>query len=683
MTTRIVWHLEGARKFARRLLVPLADVIAVAFAAYLAIALRLDDLTPGAALLSWLPVILLPMVVRPVVNHVFGLYSHSWRHVSVPELLHVVWSTAAGTMVMLALFVATSIAGSPLATGFPRSFWPAEAMISLLLMGAIRLSPRIVTNWTSVSSANDRRSPAILYGAGEAGAMIAHAAIKQPEAGLRPVAFLDDDASKWGHVHAGVRVQGGLQSLASVAQSTGANVVLITIPSAPGEVVRAIADAGFALGLRVQTIPSLGDMFNGTFQMTAVRPLRMEDLLRRRPVPASVLAALAEDLGDETILVTGAGGSIGSELARQLAVVSPRRLVLLDRAEGPLYDVQRELDGRQRRGELPPSPIEFHVVDITNRIALGRLIEAVRPSVIFHAAAYKHVPIMEVHPSSAVEVNIGGTLSMLEAAEKHGVERFVLVSTDKAVNPTSVMGASKRVAELLVAEFSTRTKKPWVSVRFGNVLGSSGSVVPIFQQQLENGERLTVTHEDMTRYFMTIPEAVHLILQAAAVSRSGDLFVLEMGDPVRIMDLAMDVLRLRGIEPDPARIEFVGMRPGEKMHEQLYYGTEDVEPTAHAKVLRVRNDHRRIMNASATAARLLNLAVSGDPVMLRNALMAAVASSHGNGRRAEDAKPGSGVGVMRPHPYEGRAIMATGRSPKMAQPFQSVRADHPSGVRSR
>jgi FlaA1/EpsC-like NDP-sugar epimerase len=327
------------------------------------------------------------------------------------------------------------------------------------------------------------------------------------------------------------------------------------------------------------------DLLDGTVDAYRIRPVRVEDLLRR-PMVTELVCGAEEIIRDRTVVITGGAGSIGSELARQVFALGPRKLVLVDRAESPLYMVQRELELRRERGHTE-SEIEIHLANVASRAPMEHLIEAVKPSVIFHAAAYKHVPMMESHPSEAAYVNIRGTLVLLDAAAAAGVERFVFVSTDKAVNPCSVMGASKRIAEMLVADTARRTGRPFVSVRFGNVLGSTGSVIPIFQQQLEAGGPLTITHPDMTRFFMTIPEACRLILEAAALGTDGDVFVLDMGEPVRILDLARDLVRLAGRDPDSQPIVTIGLRPGERLHEALFYDSEHVEPTASAKVLRV------------------------------------------------------------------------------------------------
>jgi FlaA1/EpsC-like NDP-sugar epimerase len=611
---------------------PLADVVAVAGAIYLAFAVRFDEPAPLEQLAAALPFVLVPLFVRPTLNRRFRLYAHSWRHISVPELLNLGLAAVLGTAVMAAAFLVLALLSPPTTAGFPRSFLILEGILSLGAMGAIRFVPRMMADLDMASNHAPLGTPAILYGAGEAGAMMARGATRLASFGLQPVAFLDDDEQKWGKFHAGVRVRGGLASLARTVEETRAELLLITMPTASGEILRAIVEAAAALDLQVRTLPALGDMDEQP-NPQMIRPLHLEDLLRRAPVSPQALADLASGLRDQVVLVTGAGGSIGSELARQLLPLEPRRLVLLDRAEGALYELQRDIETIQRQPGQPPMPVEFRIGDVANREAMARLMAAVRPSVIFHAAAYKHVSVMDENPISAVEVNVGGTVAMLDAARDHDVERFVLVSTDKAVEPVGVMGATKRLAELLVAEYSASTGKPWVSVRFGNVLGSSGSVVPIFQRQLARGEPLTITHEDMTRYFMTIPEAVHLILQAANMAAPGELFVLDMGQPVRIVDLARDLLRLQGIRPGRSRIEFTGLRAGERLHERLFHAHEVVLKSDHPKVLRVRTSEARIGLVGPIAGNLLEEARTGASEAVREHLMAAVASAPRPGLR--------------------------------------------------
>jgi FlaA1/EpsC-like NDP-sugar epimerase len=404
---------------------------------------------------------------------------------------------------------------------------------------------------------------------------------------------LDDDSRKRNQVLRGSRVLGAIGELAEIARVTGARRLLVAIPDASGDVIRRAVTEATALGLETRTVPSMAELVSGRLDAAAIREVRVEDLLRREQVVIDE-ADLRTMLADRTVLVTGAGGSIGSELARQVYELDPVRLVLLDRAEGPLYDIDRELallggrdSGTPARGGRVRAALDVRLANVASLDTMRSVIGHVRPALVLHAAAYKHVPMMEQHPADAVYTNIGGTLAALRAAADGGVERFVLVSTDKAVTPSSVMGATKRLAELAVAEVARQTGRPYMSVRFGNVLGSSGSVVPLFQRQLVEGVPLTVTHPDMTRYFMTIPEASRLILEASLIGAPGDLFVLDMGEPVRIVDLARDIARLAGRDPDAVPIEFIGLRPGEKLHEELFYSDESAQPTRHPKVLRV------------------------------------------------------------------------------------------------
>jgi len=467
-----------------------------------------------------------------------------------------------------------------------------------------------------------RRRRTLLFGAGEAGAMIARSARREPLAGVEPVGFLDDDPSRKGHRVAGLPVYGGLDALADAVALTRAEALLITMPAAAGAVIRHVAEAGLAAGLVVRTVPAIHELFDGSLDAYRVRNVRVEDLIRR-PEVSRLGAEVEQCIHGRDVLVTGAGGSIGSELARQVFALGPRRLMLVDRGESALYAIQRELEDRPRHGHAPPR-LSVHLSNIASRSLMHRLIEHSRPDMIFHAAAYKHVPLMEAHPSEAVHVNIGGTMAVLDAATAAGTPTFVLVSTDKAVAPTSAMGATKRLAEWLVAEAAQRTGRAYVSVRFGNVLGSTGSVIPVFQSQLEKGQPLTITHPDITRYFMTIAEASSLILEAAALGTPSDVFVLDMGDPIKIVDLARDFVRLAGRDPDTVPVVFTGLRPGEKLHEQLFYDHELGRPTANPKIILARGS-KPPEGVRDLALQLLALADGSNDDALRRFLFAGVA----------------------------------------------------------
>lgn len=597
------------------------DLFAIVAAAYIALSFRYDSLLSAERIAPYLPILSILLAARLAVNIRFGLYSRGWRFASVTDLARIVAAVLLGSAIAFAAVYALAfLTGGGITTDFPRSFWVGEMLLTVAALGATRFGIRATSEWMPRSgpiAVVDRRRT-LFYGAGRTGVMMVKSAQRKPEAGVVPVGFLDDDPNLAGGLIANLRVYGGLPDLPKAVEATGAQAVLITMPSAPGSQIRQAVDAALALGLEVRTVPSMNDLLDGTLDAYRVRRVQVADLLRR-PTGNTHSAAVYETLHDKTVVITGAGGSIGSELARQVFSVGPRRLVLVDRAESALYLAQRDLEARRGRGQ-GRGEVRAHLANVASRAAMDRLIATEAPDVIFHAAAYKHVPMMEEHPSDAVHVNIGGTAAVLDAAVAAGVERFVLVSTDKAVRPTNVMGASKRVAEMLVADAARRTGKAYVSVRFGNVLGSTGSVVPIFQDQLEKSEPLSITHPEMTRYFMTIPEASWLILDAAALGVSGDLFVLDMGEPIRIVDLARDLVRLAGRDPETQPMDIVGIRPGEKLHEELFYDAEHVEPTSVPKVLKAAAE-RPPVTLRDDIRGLLALATGGQEDELRLALL--------------------------------------------------------------
>jgi FlaA1/EpsC-like NDP-sugar epimerase len=384
--------------------------------------------------------------------------------------------------------------------------------------------------------------------------------------------------------------------------------VLIAMPTAPGQAIRAIKDVCESIPVACKTIPGIYELLSGTVEVNQIRDVQIEDLLRRDPV--RIKADDASYVYHKVVLITGAGGSIGSELCRQVAHRGPRKLVLLGHGENSIYLIQQELCAKFPSLELVPV-----IADIRDKNRLCQVFEAHRPDVIFHAAAHKHVPLMELNLAEAVTNNISGTHHMLQAAEQFDVERFVLISSDKAVNPANIMGATKRIAELMVQDIAHRTGRNFVAVRFGNVLGSRGSVVPRFKRQIAAGGPVTITHPDMERYFMTIPEAVYLVLQAASLGQSGELFVLDMGEPVKIVDLARDLITLSGLQPDrDIEIKFTGIRPGEKLKERLFLDDEDYEPTPHEKVF-VSQGHTLLEGQSLDRAvhKLIQLAQRGAP----------------------------------------------------------------------
>ena len=625
------------------------DTLGIVIAAMLALALRFDGQIPPGYLRVLVPVTLLLVAVRAIVDYRLGLYRRSWLHASVPDMQRIVIAALVGTVVTMVIFYGAVILVDP-SLAWPRSFWIGELLLSLAVLGGLRFGIRAAADTTARPHDNSsERRPALLYGAGRVGALMARSAGRTGGPNVRPVGFLDDDPRLRGRIVAGVRVHGGIDALERAALATGAETLLVTMPSASGGIVRRVVERAMAVGLEVRTVPSLIELMAGDLDAYRIRRIRVEDLLRR-PIVTDHAAGVEQIIRDRTVMITGAGGSIGSELARQVFAIGPSRLVLVDRAESPLYLLQRELEMRRRhakgRGE-----VHVQLANVASRYAMERLITSEVPSVIFHAAAYKHVPMMEEHPSDAVQVNIGGTMVVLDAAEAAGVDRFVFVSTDKAVHPTSAMGASKRIAEMLVADAARRTGRPYVSVRFGNVLNSTGSVVPIFQEQLENGEALTITHPDMTRFFMTIPEASWLILDAAALGQTGDLFVLDMGEPVKIMDLARDLVRLAGRDPESQPIEIVGVRSGEKIHEELFYGGERIDRTPSAKVLRV-SAQPPPDTVRVDVRAMMELAIGDEDDALRQMVLGYAQDRHPVADQAEPTEGSSVEGGAADGPFE-------------------------------
>ena len=429
-----------------------------------------------------------------------------------------------------------------------------------------------------------------------------------------PLGFLDDNPSKQGeHIH-GVRVLGPIERVTELAETQQIDEIILAIPSLRGREMRRILEICRPTGAQIRTLPGVANLIDGRVTVTQLANVNIEDLLGREPV---VLDAeqLATFLENRVALVTGAGGSIGSELCRQVCRFGPRRLVLIEQAENSLFHIERAL-----RAEYPDVDIVPCIADICDTKRIDAIFAAEKPEVVFHAAAHKHVPLMEANPGEAIKNNVFGTRKLADVADRHGVEKFVMVSTDKAVNPTSVMGVSKRVAEIYVQSLSQRSRTQFVTVRFGNVLGSAGSVVPLFREQIAKGGPITVTHPEMQRYFMTIPEACQLVMQAGAMGHGGEIFVLDMGEPVKIVDLARDLVRLSGLEPDQdIEIKFTGVRPGEKLFEEIAVDEENVDKTKHPKIYVGRFRPQALAEVERGLAELHRLSNGVDVVGIKRA----------------------------------------------------------------
>ncbi len=575
--SRSSWTVRGRYFF-------LYDMAAIALAVLGAFALRFDNSDLGRTLRGFMPVALIPIVVQLVANVGFRLYRREWRYASVRDLVTIAAAVITGAVMSEALILVLVTIGAPSTRGLPRSFVPLTAMLSLLLVGGGRFLARILADSRERGAKPDAglvRS--LVYGAGEAGAAIARFTDRDLSMGVVVVGFVDDDPAKRGSRLLGRPIKGRISELASIAADADAQQLIVAMPSAPGRIIRGAVRAARDLDLEVRIVPGLQELLGAPDRAGRLRPVSVEDLLRREPVKVD-FEELAGYVNGASVIVTGAGGSIGSELARQVARLGPRRLVLVDNSETALWAIDRDLRDRSAVESIELVPV---IADIRSAAAIGRVFAEHGPEVVFHAAAMKHVPICEIQPAEAALTNVIGTRNLIRASEAAGIRRFVLISTDKAVHPVSIMGATKRWAELMTLEAGRGVTGSNIAVRFGNVLGSSGSVVPIFRRQLELGLPITITHPDTTRYFMTIPEAVSLILQAGATDASREIYILDMGEPVRIVDLAEDMIRLSGLDPDTVEIAYTGLRPGERLEERLFYDHENIEKTAHDRVWRV------------------------------------------------------------------------------------------------
>jgi FlaA1/EpsC-like NDP-sugar epimerase len=560
------------------------DLTATALSVVLSLLLRFETLDWSAAVAPFLPVALIPLIVRPPIRVAFGLYQREWRFASIAELRDIAAATIVGSVLIVALYGLAAALNLPGAHPFPRSFFFVEPLITLCLVGGMRFALRIrIEGGLLAHEAGTTLTPTLIFGAGEAGAAIARTAQHDHQMGIKVVGFLDDDQRKHGSRLLGLRVFGPLADLGDAVNRTRAVQLLIAMPSRSGSTIRRAADAGRRAGLQVKTIPPIVDLVTGAIQLAAPRSISVEDLLRREPVQLDT-EAIAQYLNGASVLVTGGGGSIGAELVRQMLRVGPRVLTVVDHHEAALWNV--ELEAKRILGLVSGVRINPVLADVRSAASMKQVIGRARPDVVFHAAALKHVPYVEFHPSEGVVTNVLGTRNTLDACRAAGVQRFVLISTDKAVEPSSVMGWTKRVAELLTIAAGRREAAAYSVVRFGNVLGSSGSLVPLVERQIQDGVPITLTEPDATRYFMTLSEAVALILEAGATAGPGQLYVLDMGEPVRIGDLVRDIVRLHGLDDLDVPVTVTGLRPGEKLHESLYFPSERLAETGHPGIRR-------------------------------------------------------------------------------------------------
>ena len=599
------------------------DAGLIAGAWYLAYWLRFDHGIPSPYSRLFEQTIYIVVPLKLAVFILFGLYSHWWRYVSIRDM----WSVLRGVVVAcliaaLAVYLINPVPGFRV----PRGVFALDLLLLLGFVAGVRLLARTILERPGPRALVARGKEALIVGAGDAGQLIVREMLRSPALGYTPIGIVDDDSRKRRLRLHGIKVVGTTAELPEIIADLRPAEVIIAIPSAAGETRANIVAACRDAGVPVKTLPSVYELIADDLQLARqLREVQVEDVLGREAVELDV-ESVASYLAGQTVLVTGAGGSIGAELCRQIAAVGPERLVLIEHSETALVEIARELVQERRF-----TAVARVLADVKNQTKMRQVFERYRPSVVFHAAAYKHVPLMEANPIEAVRNNVIATKVMAEVAAEFEARAFVLVSTDKAVNPTNVLGQTKLVCEWIMhsSALDEGIATRFLAVRFGNVLASSGSVIPLFRRQIARGGPVTVTHHEMTRYFMTIPEAAQLIVQAGAIGESGDVFVLDMGEPVKILDLAHNMIRLSGKEPGrDVAVEFIGPRPGEKLHEELWADGEEASPTSHPKIRRasaVNVDPALLEEELAELARLVE---SGDTLELVARLGAVASSPH-------------------------------------------------------
>ncbi|MBO3460080.1 polysaccharide biosynthesis protein [Aetokthonos hydrillicola Thurmond2011] len=572
------------------------DTIFFSIAPLLALNVYLDgNLTLEAYKPELILVILLFLTVKLTVFWGFGFYRHYWRYADIDDLVFIAMATIAGVIIESLLFD-TFYYISPLTRNqLPQSLPFLDGLISCIFIVGLRFSIGAIERVTHKPGLFHPRERVLIVGAGSAGVSLVQEIQRNPQIGLEPVGFIDDNPNKLNLRIRGILVVGDRSKIPEVVKSLHVHKVIIAMPTVSGQVIREIVDICKATGIQTSTLPGIHEILNCRVRVDSIRDVRIEDLLRREPVQTDI-ERVFRFLKGKKVLITGAGGSIGSELCRQIFKCCPAQIILIGHGENSVFNIQQELEqlahiikNDDKIQDQIPQIFTF-IADIRFLHRLKYAFERFQPDVIFHAAAHKHVPLMELNPPEAITNNVIGTKNLLDLAQEYGVNNFVMISTDKAVNPTNVMGASKRVAEMLVLQAARQNGKPYVAVRFGNVLGSRGSVVPTFKKQIAVGGPVTVTHPDICRYFMTIPEAVQLVLQASVLSRGGEVLMLNMGEPVKIADLAKELIRLSGYEVNKdIEIVYTGLRPGEKLFEELFIAGEEYETTEHEKLFLVKN----------------------------------------------------------------------------------------------
>ncbi len=553
----------------KKIILLIYDIVAIITASLLALVIRFEgnySAIPKEYLSRSLQYIVIVIGITLVIFWYFRLYSSLWTYAGATELINIAVACMLSTGVQMSVMMLFDMR-------MPRSYYVLYGGGLLVLVFFSRYSYRGIRTLIKQNMGEKHCSRVLLVGAGAAGHMLVREIQNNNNVNKRVICIVDDAKSKEGSYLHGVKVAGSRRDIPALVKKYKIDEIIIALPSAPAKEIKKILDICKETGCELKRLPGVYQLLNGEVNVSKLKKVDVNDLLGREPVKVD-LTEILDYVAGKTIMVTGGGGSIGSEICRQVVEHNPKRLVIVDIYENTTYDIQNEL-----KHKYPELKLTVLIASVRNTKRMDLIFEKYRPDIVYHAAAHKHVPLMEDSPNEAVKNNVLGTWKVVQAADKWGVKRFVMISTDKAVNPTNIMGATKRICEMLIQTYNNHSKTEFVAVRFGNVLGSNGSVIPLFEKQIEQGGPITVTHPDIIRYFMTIPEAVSLVLQAGAYAKGGEIFVLDMGEPVKIADLARNLILLSGHKPEEIQIEYTGLRPGEKLYEEMLMDEEGLEET--------------------------------------------------------------------------------------------------------
>ena len=594
----------------RVVLIAFLDALLINLAGLGALLLRFEFTIPAQYKQNYISMALAVTITMLVTYWLSNLYKSLWRYASVDELMSIVLANGAGG---IAVFLAFYLTG----TSMPRSFFILLTILSTIFSGMVRFAYRYLRHIRKIDSAGfSGKKRILIVGAGEAGVLVAREMQTSHLADFYPVCFVDDDPQKQHLKIHGIMVMGFINDILRITKKEKIDEIIIAIPTMTSDEKKRVLSICKQTSCKLMLLPGVYDLIDGKVSVSSLRYVAVEDLLGRKPVNVDI-DEMCDYIEGKTVLVTGGAGSIGSELCRQIAKYRPEKLIITEINENSSYELQRELERN-----FPDLKLFMHIASMRDRRRMEEIFKSYRPHKVFHAAAHKHVPLMESNPVEAVKNNVFGTLNMVELAHEYGVKKFVMISTDKAVNPTNVMGATKRIAEKIIQAKNKESETDFVAVRFGNVLGSSGSVIPIFKKQIAHMGPVTLTHKDIIRYFMTIPEAVSLVLQAGSMAKGGEIFVLDMGEPVRIYDLAKDLIRLSGYEPGKdIMIEVTGLRPGEKLYEELLMDEEGIEKTDNKKIYIGKANHVIMADLMPNLNALRKIANSENEDMIHAALM--------------------------------------------------------------